>query len=80
MLRSVQKKNKILTSKEFYHPLQELGIISPNESWMLFGPIEDIVRVNEELLRRLEERLKLSRSAGKNFGELILGDIFSEMV
>ena len=47
---------------------------------MLFGPIEEIVQVNQEMLKRLEERLETSKSMGKGYEEMVIGDIFSAMV
>eukprot|EP01126_Amoeba_proteus_P058214 TRINITY_DN7491_c0_g1_i8.p2 TRINITY_DN7491_c0_g1~~TRINITY_DN7491_c0_g1_i8.p2 ORF type:complete len:315 (+),score=72.54 TRINITY_DN7491_c0_g1_i8:100-1044(+) len=62
----------------FMNRLHEAGIISENESWILFCNIKDLIRVNVEMLRKFLERRDQTFFAGKPLEEMELGDIFCD--
>ena len=64
----------------FRVPLEQSGILSKTESWTLFGNIQDLVKINESFLQKMSVRQTQTIQEGKTSNEMVIGDLFSEMV
>lgn len=61
-------------------PLVTSGIITDSECQTIFSNIKNLADINRVMASKLDERKAQTLDQGKDVGEMLVGDIFCEMV